>query len=120
MRMVRIALALGMLLPAMALAQGAGPAPAPAPMTRLCAAPLGTTCQPLAAPVCTGHGQMAGAACSCSPGWSGLNCEIPVAPGTACNGHGDMVAGRCGCSTFWMGADCGTAGLSLTGRLVRE
>jgi hypothetical protein len=31
-----------------------------------------------------------------------------------------MVAGRCVCSTFWMGADCGTAGLSLTGRFVRE
>lgn len=122
MKIVRVALALGLMLPAVAAAQGSAPRalPAPGAPVRLCAAPIGTSCQPLAAPACTGHGQPAGGACSCTPGWTGPTCGIPASVGADCNGHGDMVAGRCVCSTFWMGADCGTAGLSLTGRFVRE
>jgi len=115
MKIAGMILVLSLLAPAMAAAQAAPPRAAPAPA--LCAAPIGATCRPLAAPACSGHGQSLAGACACTPGWSGTNCEAPQVA-LVCSGHGEMVGGRCLCSTFWTGPDCGTAGLSLTGRVV--
>lgn len=47
--------------------------------------------------------------CLCSPGWGGINCELPRAQcPDQCSGHGTYLSdtGLCSCDPNWMGPDC--------------
>ena len=64
--------------------------------------------------VCSSHGQCAYPnQCECSPGWTGLKCDIPVCYGVngtnsnACSSHGQcMNPNQCQCSPGWTGLKC--------------
>jgi hypothetical protein len=75
------------------------------------------------ATACNGHGGAAGAVhlgaqadegatgsedCFCDPGWTGAQCESPVAP-PDCGVHGKAVNMRCVCEAGWAGKSCDVA-----------
>ncbi|KAF7249150.1 Teneurin-2 [Varanus komodoensis] len=60
-------------------------------------------------PSCSNHGVCVNGECLCSPGWGGLNCELPRAQcPDQCSGHGTYLSdtGLCNCDPNWMGPDC--------------
>lgn len=60
-------------------------------------------------PTCSNHGVCVNGECLCSPGWGGVNCELPRAQcPDQCSGHGSYLAdtGLCSCDPNWMGPDC--------------
>lgn len=60
-------------------------------------------------PSCSNHGVCVNGECLCSPGWGGLNCELPRAQcPDQCSGHGTYLSdtGLCSCDPNWMGPDC--------------
>ena len=56
------------------------------------------------------HGSCSGAACICSPGWTGQWCNVSACPNncTSALGHGtcSLTAAQCICTTSYTGADC--------------
>ncbi|XP_009578279.1 PREDICTED: teneurin-2-like, partial [Fulmarus glacialis] len=60
-------------------------------------------------PTCSNHGVCVNGECLCSPGWGGINCELPRAQcPDQCSGHGTYLSdtGLCSCDPNWMGPDC--------------
>ena len=66
---------------------------------------------------CSNHGVCVNGECLCSPGWGGINCELPRAQcPDQCSGHGTYLSdtGLCSCDPNWMGPDCSVGKKSIS------
>ena len=80
------------------------------PTTVTCTCSSGWTGPSCDVPVACIHGEWDGGTCECLPGWSGVHCSVAVGVVRRCSGHGvwDTTNYACICDSGWVGGQCET------------